>query len=170
MLTVEKPKNKQRNCDNSMYSIDSGRSSVKQKSVANSSYQKRRLSCDSLKNGGMNEEIGVIRGDQIVDYEAECFFVDDVPVRVELKESTDCLTAAKTKAARGSVEDGSEAGDVGQDEQGRQMMEQAQFNVYTKRGEGDSSSVVSLYNDKAAVAAGNKRVLHEQQPQQNQHH
>ena len=50
MLTVEKPKNKQRNCDNSLCSIDSGRSSVKQKSVANSSYQKRRLSCESLKN------------------------------------------------------------------------------------------------------------------------
>ena len=29
MLTVEKPKNNQRNCDNSLCSIDSGRSSVK---------------------------------------------------------------------------------------------------------------------------------------------
>ena len=87
-----------------MVSIESGRSSVRQKSVANSSFQKRRLSYDSLKyedEGGsgltaVERHQRIIKeaddGEIDVDYEAECFFVDDVPVRVELKESTECLT------------------------------------------------------------------------------
>ena len=29
-------------------------------------------------------------------YEAECFFVDEVPVRVELKESSDCLVTRQS--------------------------------------------------------------------------
>ena len=38
LLTVEKPKTQQRNCGDSLVSIESGRSSVRQKSVTNSSY------------------------------------------------------------------------------------------------------------------------------------
>ena len=64
--------------------------------MANSSFQKRRLSQESLKDeeyGGVHRNGRREDGEIVVDYDdAECFFVDDVPVHVELKESTECLT------------------------------------------------------------------------------
>ena len=93
-----------------MVSIDSCRSSVRKKSVINSSFQRRRLSIDRLEHhsstkkqqpfidnvddaSGKKPETDMggakDRGEKSLD--AECFFVDDVPVRVAL-ESPSCVT------------------------------------------------------------------------------
>ena len=76
-----------------MCSIDSCRSSVRQKSVANSSYQKRRLADESLNMDDRQEE----ETKQVNSIEAEDFFVDDVPIRVEIDNVESVLSPAEVE-------------------------------------------------------------------------
>ena len=87
-----------------MVSVDSYRSqSVRQKSVANSSFQRRRLSADSVEKQ-KDEALGN-KGPAVEEHkadeknskhnesqEAECFFVDDMPMRVQLDDPAVCVT------------------------------------------------------------------------------
>ena len=93
-----------------MVSIDSCRSSVRKKSVINSSFQRRRLSIDRLEHHSSTKKqplnnsksdvevsakkLEIDEGEEEAkdkSLDAECFFVDDVPVRVAL-ESPSCMT------------------------------------------------------------------------------
>jgi len=63
-------------------------SSVRRKSITNSAYQRRRLSAESVKQSDdlrCNEPFPEGEQQQIAD--AECFFVDDVPVRVDISDN-----------------------------------------------------------------------------------
>lgn len=75
---------------------------MRQKSVANSSYQRRRLSANSVKQ---DEQIET----QNQSIEAENFFVDDVPIRVQIDTSPGAnVTHTSLKASTNIKEDSQE--------------------------------------------------------------
>ena len=66
-------------------------SSLRRKSITNSAYQRRRLSAESVKQGEQHRNEPFPEGELLqqepVIADAECFFVDDVPVRVDISDN-----------------------------------------------------------------------------------